>query len=450
MTTVVLGLGIAGWSAARLRHQQGIPVQVADEQDHDTLRVRQQILVDMGIPVVLGQPFTLEAGVSEVIVSPGIAWHHPVLNRARSLGIPVKGEAEVAWESLSHLPWVAITGTNGKTTTTALVAHIFTAAGYEAVACGNIGLPLCQVALETLQGSRHPQWIIAELSSYQIESSPGIHPRIGLWTTFTPDHLERHGTLEHYAAIKASLLRHAGIPILNGDDPYLWSQRQHWPQGQWVKIGVDKHLEGVVSTLDGDTLYRQGSLPLPLGDFARRLPGHHNLQNLLMAVTAATVAGIPDAAIEHSIATFAGVPHRLETVRVLGGIRFINDSKATNYEAALVGLTAITGPVLLIAGGKPKIGDDQAWLEQIRQHVQAVYLIGEAAPAFAQRLQQVGYDDYKIVHTLDQAVTLAYNRAQQIAPCTVLFSPACASFDQYRNFEERGEHFRQCCHALDG
>lgn len=224
----VLGLGIAGLAAARLLRAQGYEVLVWDEQDSPLLRQRQAELNQEGIPVRLGQPFQLAEGVKQVVVSPGIAWDHPLLQEVRQQGIPVVGEAELAWIYLDHLPWVGITGTNGKSTTTALVAEMFKAAGLQGIPCGNIGLPLSQVALATLQGKLKPDWIVAELSSYQLEASsrlmsstPGGPPRIGVWTTFTPDHLERHGTLERYASFKARLLDRAQWRVLNGEDPYL-------------------------------------------------------------------------------------------------------------------------------------------------------------------------------------------------------------------------------------
>jgi len=448
MVSLVLGVGLAGQAVARLRQAQGIPVVVQDEQDGAQQRERAAALV--GIPCQVGRPFALpRAGteITEIIVSPGISWQHPFLLRARDMGIPVRGEAEVAWQVLGHLPWMGITGTNGKTTTTALVAAMLRAAGLTAPACGNIGVALAEVARQVVQGEQHPDWIVAELSSYQIEAAAAIAPRIGVWTTFTPDHLERHGSLERYAQIKASLLYQSQDAVLNGDDPYLWQHRSAWPQASWVKAEKE---EGVCAWISGSHLCRLDRDPLALGDFSQRLPGGHNLQNLLLAVQAATLAGIPDQAIQTAMDTFAGVPHRLETVRHQGGIRWINDSKATNYEAAWVGLNAVTEPVIVIAGGKPKIGADQAWLDLIRRKAARVIVFGEAKTQFAQRLKEVGYEAVEVVDTLGEAVPLAYNHAQSLAPCTVLFSPACASFDQYANFEQRGQHFRECCYALDG
>ncbi|MEN9223613.1 MAG: hypothetical protein Q6M04_14355, partial [Thermostichus sp. BF3_bins_97] len=199
-----------------------------------------------------------------------------------------------------------------------------------------------------------------------------------------------------------------------------------------------------------------------LENFSERCPGHHNLQNLLMAAAAAHLAGIPNAAIQGAIRSFAGMPHRLERVAQLQvgstPIYFVNDSKATNYDAAWVGLNAVSPPIILIAGGKAKQGEAQAWLQLIQAKVARVLLIGEAAPAFAAALDGIHYTDVEIVQTLDVAVVRAFEAAGSLAqtladptqPITVLLSPACASFDQYRSFEHRGDHFRACCQALQG
>ncbi len=454
----VLGLGTAGVAAARLVKAQGHEVIALDELDSPVLHQRQVDLEAQGIEVCLNTPLLLRAGVEQVVVSPGIRWDHPVLEKARLQGIPVLGEAELAWQALNHVPWVGITGTNGKTTTTALIAAIFAAAGKRAPACGNIGLPLCQVALESLQSGSPPEWIIAELSSYQLEASPTLASptvspeilRIGVWTTLTPDHLERHGTLESYAAIKARLLDRVSHRVINGDDVFLRQYLQRWPQCLWTScVYPDAPVH-----IQGDWVWIKGDPVAALGDFQQRLPGQHNLQNLLMAVAVAHWAGLEREAIVQAIAEFPGVAHRLETVKTLNGVRFINDSKATNYDASLVGLQSLPAPIILIAGGDPKQGDDQAWLQVIQEKVVSVVLIGRAASLFTERLQAIGFTELHQAHTLDVAVALAWHQAQvllargTVAEVTVLLSPACASFDQYTNFEERGEHFRQCCQHL--
>ncbi len=432
MATAVWGLGRSGQAAAKLLQAQGETVTLYDQADTETLRARAKILAQQGLTVVLG-----ELGAApQIVVSPGISWQHPQLQASRSRGCHIMGEAELAWQILKTIPWVAITGTNGKTTTTALVAAIWQANGWRAPACGNIGLPLSAVALEAISSGVFPDWIVAELSSYQIEAAPSIAPEIGLWTTFTPDHLERHGSLERYAAIKASLLNRSRTLILNAHDPYLKSQQAAWPQALWCG-------EGRV-TVDAEQLYVDEQPILPLSEY--QLLGQHNQQNLMLAVAAARTAGIPMATIRQAVQNFKAPPHRLETVREREGVRFVNDSKATNYDAAEVGLRAIATPVILIAGGQAKQGDDCAWLAQIQARCPHVILIGAAAAQFAARLTSVGYNQVQIVPSLDEAVPLAASLAKPGA--TVLLSPACASFDHYANYEERGEHFRRCCLAL--
>lgn len=452
-TAYVIGFGKSGVAAARLLKHEGWQVTVCDRGDSEALRQQQQELAAEGISGQLGDSFNPDLARPElVVVSPGVPWDVAGLVRAREMGIETIGEMELAWRHLSDRPWVGITGTNGKTTTTALIAAIFQAAGLHAPAFGNIGLAACEIAL----AGRAPDWAIAEISSYQIEASPSVAPRIGIWTTFTPDHLSRHKTLENYFNIKAHLLNQAKYQIFNGDDPYL---RQIGEQGGypvrsdacWTSIHGKEHLIGNPDTgvyIQDAWVVAQGQLILPVG--LLRMVGTHNLQNLLMAVAAARLAGIDKAAIAHAIATFPGVPHRLEHICTWQGIDFINDSKATNYDAAEVGLSAVKSPAILIAGGEAKIGDDAAWMARIQEKAAFVLLIGDAAPAFAQRLDQIGYANYEIVETMERAVSRSAELAKSYQAQVVLLSPACASFDQYANFEQRGDHFRQLCQSQLG
>ena len=293
-------------------------------------------------------------------------------------------------------------------------------------------------------------WVIAEISSYQIESSRDLAPKIGVWTTFTPDHLSRHKTLENYYDIKATLLRRSQLQVFNGDDPYLHKMGlEHWPDAYWTSVKGREYLLGDANrgfyiqdgwvTSQNEQIVNASSL---------RMVGAHNQQNLLMAVAAARLAGIEKDAIQEAIANFPGVPHRLEHIVTWQGIDFINDSKATNYDAAEVGLSSVASPTILIAGGEAKAGDDTAWIETIKAKAAAVLLIGDAATAFAERLKQSGYERYEIVETMANAVPRGAELAQQYNARVVLLSPACASFDQYQSFEHRGEDFRQLCQQL--
>ncbi|MFN9600022.1 MAG: UDP-N-acetylmuramoyl-L-alanine--D-glutamate ligase, partial [Dolichospermum sp.] len=458
---LIIGLGKSGVAAARLLKQEGWEVELYDSSTSPTLLKQQQELASEHITVKLKTtPEFTNSDLSKlIIVSPGVPWDIPILAQARELGMETIGEMELAWRHLQDIPWVGITGTNGKTTTTALIAAIFQTAGLNAPACGNIGYAACEVAIQNSLTERsrspksqiqnRPDWIIGEISSYQIESSVTLAPRIGIWTTFTPDHLARHKTLENYYHIKAKLLHNCQIQIFNGDDLYL---RQlglnHWPQAYWTSVKGEEFLIGEKGFYieNGWVMEKISATPQAIVEVsALRMVGEHNQQNLLMSVAAARLAGIDITAISQAVSEFPGVPHRLEHICHWQGIDFINDSKATNYDAAEVGLASVQSPTILIAGGEAKAGDDTAWLAQIQAKAAAVLLIGNAALAFSKRLQEVGYSNYHIVETMENAVSLSGELAKKHQASVVLLSPACASFDQYPNFEMRGEDFRQLC-----
>ncbi len=450
----VIGLGKSGSAAALLLQQQGWQVILSDRGNTADLCHQAQTLRAQGIHVELDWQFSwpptaASQGLPDptlIVISPGVPWGLPGLVGARAAGIPVIGEVELAWRALKQIPWVGITGTNGKTTTTALTAAIFQASGLHAPACGNIGYSICEVARRN-STQPHLDWVIAELSSYQLESLPTLQPKIALWTTFTPDHLERHGSLENYCSAKCLLLDQAEYPVLNADDPYLRNHLQaRYPQAWWTSTQGSAALPGGQERgvyLEQGWVMVQSEKLFPISALA--MPGVHNQQNLLLAVAAAHLAGIDLQAMVTGIKTFPGVPHRLERICTWQGIDFINDSKATNYDAAEIGLQAVSGPVILIAGGQSKKGQAEAWLRLIQTKVVQVLLIGDAAQEFSQLLTQIGYINWENVQTLPTAIQKAMEIAPGLAAKTILFSPACASFDQYRNFEERGEHFRQLC-----
>ncbi len=457
-TAHIIGLGRSGIAAARLLHREGWQVSVSDAGHSEGLLATQQILAAEGIPVYLNLKFSLSGLVAQeydrpdrIVVSPGVPWQLPALEEARSQGIETFGELELAWRYLHQYPWVGITGTNGKTTTTAMVEAIFKAAGLRAPACGNIGYSACELAL-----AEEPlDWVIAEVSSYQIEASLTLAPQIGVWTTFTPDHLERHGTVECYREIKALLLNQSKQKILNGDNESLikglpW----RWPDAYWTSSHGPSLPDGCNGQrcpvpqiyIEEGWVKVQGEPIVAVSSM--RMLGVHNQQNLLLAVAVAHLAGIGKDAIATAVSTFPGVAHRLEHICTWQGVDFINDSKATNYDAAQTGLAAVNSPAILIAGGEAKVGKDQAWLQTIQSQAAKVLLIGSAADAFSQRLQAIGYEDYEIVETMNKAVTRAADLAPSLQAKSVLLSPACASFDQYQNFEKRGDHFRQLCQEL--
>ncbi|HEY9809526.1 MAG TPA: UDP-N-acetylmuramoyl-L-alanine--D-glutamate ligase [Halomicronema sp.] len=444
----IIGLGKSGIAGAKLLKKEGWEVTLSDTKTSEDFQQQKQQLEPEGITVLLSHVFKPEAeeSLDLVVVSPGVPWDIPALLKAREMGIETIGEMELAWRYLNKRPWVAITGTNGKTTTTALIAAIFQTAGFHAPACGNIGYAACELALSETP----PDWVIAEVSSYQIESSSTLAPRIGVWTTFTPDHLSRHKTLENYFNIKAKLLHQSELQIVNGDDPYLRQNvAETWKNACWTSV---EGKEALVGNFEGG-IYIENNWVIYQGEkvveaSALRMVGSHNLQNLLMAVAASKLAGIDNKFIAKAIAEFPGVAHRLEHICTINGVDFINDSKATNYDAAEVGLASVEAPAILIAGGEAKAGEDSGWLKVIQEKAVAVLLIGSAATQFAQRLQDINHPRYEIVETMEKAVKRGAELAPQLNAKVVLLSPACASFDQYQNFEQRGDDFRNCCLEL--
>jgi UDP-N-acetylmuramoylalanine--D-glutamate ligase len=460
----VIGFGKSGVAAARLLKREGWEVILSDSASAESfaerntspvLSAQQEKFAAEGITVKLG--YSLDFDDSElpqlIVVSPGVPWDIPTLVKARELGIETIGEMELAWKYLNHVPWVGITGTNGKTTTTSLIAAIFAKAGLNAPACGNIGYAACEVALEYTQENQNSlDWVIAEISSYQVESSSTLAPRIGIFTTFTPDHLARHKTIENYYNIKAKLLQHSQLQIINGDDVNLREVGdKDWSDAYWTSIQGKECLIGDKGLYieNGWIIEKITTTPKPVvATSILRMLGSHNLQNLLMSVAAARLAGIEPQIISQAISEFPGVPHRIEHICTWEGIDFINDSKATNYEAAEVGLASMTSPAILIAGGEAKEGDDSVWIGKIKENAIAVLLIGNAASQFAQRLEASNYTNYEIVETMVNAVKRSSEIAKEKQASVVLLSPACASFDQYPNFEVRGDDFRKLCLEL--
>lgn len=443
----IIGLGKSGVAAARLLKENDWEVELSDQNTSDSLQQKERQLAQEGIAVKLDYLFEPETSLDLVVVSPGVPWDLPALQRSREIGIETIGEMELGWRYLKSSSWVGITGTNGKTTTTALTAAIFQTAGLSGSACGNIGYAACELALQKTP----TDWVIAEISSYQIESSNTLSPQIAVWTTFTADHLSRHYNLENYFNIKADLLNRSEVQILNGDDYYLRQNTAHlWNNPYWTSIqGKDSLLGDVTKGIYLEDGWVVGFGEKIVSVESLQMLGNHNQQNLLMAVAVAKLAGIEKEAIAEAVRNFPGIPHRLEYVCRWNGVDFFNDSKATNYDAAAVGLRAVPGPVLLIAGGQSKEGNDNDWLRQIKEKVIFVLLIGSAAQFLAKRLQKINFRNYEIVENMQRAVIRGAALSKTYDAKVVLLSPACASFDQYQNFEERGNNFRKLSLALN-
>jgi UDP-N-acetylmuramoylalanine--D-glutamate ligase len=288
-----------------------------------------------------------------------------------------------------------------------------------------------------------------ELSSYQIEAAPAVAPKIGIWTTLTPDHLERHGSLEAYRAIKRGLLERSECALFNADDPDLRQQRSSWDRGTWVSSeGARPDDQPADLWIDEEGMVRNNATRLFAAD-ALAMPGRHNRQNLLLVTAAALEVGLSPQQIADALRTFPGVPHRLEHLGTLAGASVFNDSKATNYDAAEVGLRAVQEPVVALAGGQTKQGDASGWLKQLHTKACCLILFGAGANELASLAKAAGYPGELLqCRELESAVSLAATAVQRHQASSLLLSPACASFDQYPDFEARGEHFRSLIQPL--
>lgn len=395
------------------------------------------------------------SGLAAFVLSPGVPLTHPhphwSVELARQADVPVIGDVELfSRERRAHAPdapFVAITGTNGKSTTTALIAHILASAGRDTQMGGNIGR-----AVMTLDPPAPARHYVVECSSYQIDLAPSLAPSVGILLNLSPDHLDRHGTMEDYAAIKERLVAGAGTAIVGVDDAHCRAiaDRLECAGHAVVRISARGMLDDGFCA-DGPALLRvRGGARERLASLegVGALRGRHNAQNALAALAACLACGLTPAEIQKGFATFPGLAHRMQPVARRGRTLFVNDSKATNADAAAPALSSFER-IYWIAGGLPKAGG----IEPLRGYFSRIakaYLVGEAAPAFAATLGEAV--PYEISDTIPAAVDhAARDAARDPAPeSVVLLSPACASFDQYKNFEVRGAAFREAVGALDG
>ena len=449
---IVLGLGCSGINAAKLLKSEGKKVLVLENHSNERLINISKEMKLNGIEVILlGEPFNINSftpwieSISSIIVSPGIDWEHIALQELRSKNIPMQGEVELAWERLNHIPSIGITGTNGKTTVTNMLNHVLKSNSLNTDMGGNIGKALSKIALESKQKNyQRLNWLVLELSSYQIESSPKISPNIGIWTTFTPDHLERHHNIESYFQIKRSLLEKSSIRIYNSDDKYLSSKRKELPQGVWVGINKKSSYSHPPKFWINQKGYIYENKTKLFNTSILNIPGKHNLQNLLLVTAAAREIGLDNLSIANSINSFKGIPHRLEYIGKIENISFYNDSKATNFDSSVTGLKSVPFPAVLLAGGKQKAGDYNTWIEQLKESTIGIVLFGVSANNLKKAILEASYQGELIVKSnLEDATEASIKIARKTNSKSILLSPACASFDQYNNYEERGNHFKE-------
>ena len=441
---LVYGLGLSGRAASRLLRRRGVAVVAADRRQRDDLDL-DELAADPQVELALGaEPSELSPDVDLLVLSPGVPLDRPLVAAARRRRLPVMAEVELAFRCLDG-PVLGITGSNGKSTTTALTGALLEACGYAVEVCGNIGRPLS----DCVAGDAG-RLFVTELSSFQLETVSRLRPRAGALLNISADHLDRHADVGLYAAAKRALFARQtadDVAVLNADDPAVaalaLAARKRWFSRRGpVADGCYLDGERIVEVEPGRPaaeLFHRGDLPLA---------GEHNLENAMAAALLARAAGAAPEQLRAGLASFRGLPHRLEKVATIDAVDWYNDSKATNLSAAARSLEGFAdGSVHLILGGRHKGADPRQIGEPVRRKAARLYLIGESAELFRDALGDA------TAHEIcgDLATAMAAAGATARPGETVLLSPACASFDQYLNFERRGDEFRRLALArLEG
>jgi UDP-N-acetylmuramoylalanine--D-glutamate ligase len=444
---LVVGLGKSGLAAALFLRHQGARVTVSDVRSAEALAKDIPALLEEGIMVEAGGHGLLTFRRQDlIVVSPGVPLDTPELVQVKGFGLPVIGELELAAHFLQG-KIVAITGSNGKTTTTALLGEILEHAGLPTLVGGNIGVPVVALINESTPAT----WSVLEVSSFQLESTAEFRPNIAVILNITPDHLDRHGSFENYAMAKERIFaaqEATDFAVLNADNARA-AEAAARSKAQVFWFSITHPVDRGAWLADGSVVYRASQDAaieqiMPLAGIP--LKGAHNVENVLAAVVAARLAGVAPESICQAVKKFQAVEHRLEFVATVNGVDFYNDSKATNVDATAKALAAFPSGIHLILGGKDKGSDYTLLTPLLRERVSAVYTIGSAAAKIESQLR--GIITLHSCHTLDKAVSAAASAAHPSD--VVLLAPACSSFDQFENYEHRGRVFKQLVSELRG
>ena len=432
---LIMGFSMSGKSAAKYLARHGADVFITEnrEQKEEDLKDIQE-LEGLGIKIEFGgnsDEFLNDSYMA--IVSPSVPKESELYKKVQGKNIQIISEIELAYKETGR-PFIGITGTNGKTTVTALTSHILSSE-YKAPECGNIGVPPTSLLDDDVD------YFVCELSSFQMEHTNAFRAQIACWTNFTPDHITWHGTLENYFDAKAKLFRNptaSAFAVLNGADEKLLEFSK--TVGGTVFL-FDKEVEDNCCYIKDESIFykrnKKEEFIIKLADCP--LIGHHNYQNIMCCVIMAKIIGISNEHIQERIKDFVVPEHRLEKVREYNGITFYNDSKATNPEASIVAINSFNNTdVALIAGGRDKLTTLDEFCESVKQHIKTVILIGEATERFEEALKKSGFDNILKADTMESAI----DKAIELKPNNVLLSPACASFDMFKGYEERGTVFK--------
>ncbi|MBE6022703.1 MAG: UDP-N-acetylmuramoyl-L-alanine--D-glutamate ligase [Cellulosilyticum sp.] len=449
---LVVGNARSGMGAAKLGNAQGAKVCIYDgkpyEQWNETMQQKIDAMKEQGIEYALGNSPDVTA-FDLIVLSPGVSPEIELIQKAKAAGVIITGEFEFAsW--YCKAPIVAITGTNGKTTTTTLVGEMMKAFNPKTYVVGNIGNAFSEAVSEIPEDGI----VVAEVSSFQLETAATFHPKVSALLNITPDHLNRHGTMENYCKAKYQIFANQSktdFTILNTKDAY-YKEACTYVRGQLIEFSID-YIPAKGVYLEQNTLYENISgkaYPICSTD-ELKIKGTHNVENALAAIAIGIAFGVPRSVIREVLVNFKGVEHRTEYVTTKKGVDFFNDSKATNTDAAiagLVGLSSLNKPIRLIAGGMDKKISFKEWVELFEGRVAKVYLIGETKQQIANDCLEVGYKDFETFNTLEESIAAAYKESQQ-GEC-ILLSPACASWDMFESYEVRGRLFKEFVNQLEG
>ncbi|WP_324824654.1 UDP-N-acetylmuramoyl-L-alanine--D-glutamate ligase [Sinanaerobacter sp. ZZT-01] len=444
---LVVGLGRSGVSAAEALLRYGAEVSVYDKKTQDEIEAplvnylkTQQVTCYLGTdPSDLGR-------YDAIVVSPGVPLDLPFLQKAKTLDVEIIGELELAYR-LGKGNYIAITGTNGKTTTTTLVGEIFKNAKRKTAVVGNIGIAVTSTALVAQDDS----WLVTECSSFQLETTEKFHPVVCALLNITPDHLDRHKTLENYAKAKAKVFKNQtekDFFVVNYDDPVAYHLIQEC-RSTIIPFSRKSILEKGVFVKDNRIIVKdqsQNEIDI-CGVDELVIPGQHNLENALAACGIAYFCGISAEMISKTLREFQGVEHRLEFCAEVGGVRFVNDSKGTNPDASIKAIEAMKGNIVLIAGGYDKNSKFDEFIQAFDGKVKALVLLGATAPKIRETAERFGYQTIFDEKDMGECVKRSFSLAEP--GDTVLLSPACASWDMYSSYEQRGKHFKSCVQELE-
>ncbi|HXF76283.1 MAG TPA: UDP-N-acetylmuramoyl-L-alanine--D-glutamate ligase [Methylomirabilota bacterium] len=436
---LVIGLARTGSACARFLARQGATVVVSDLRSAEELKETIAALGDLAVDYRLGgADKNWLAGIDWVVPSPGVPMENPLIVEAVKRGIPVLSEIELGYRFFGA-PLIAVTGTNGKSTTTTLIGEMLKAAGRKTFLGGNLGAPFIGAAADRWD------WGVVEISSFQLEWVEKFRPQVAVLLNITEDHLDRYPSFADYRRAKERIFEAQGstdFAVLNRDDPLVWELRQR-VRARAVSFGAAEVAEGVFCAAD-EIVWRDGATEERYPMARVKLQGVHNRENMMAAVAAAKCARVARAPIQQVLESFAGLEHRLEFVREKNGVRYYNDSKGTNVGAVVKSLASFSEPVILLAGGVDKGGDYAPLREWVRQKVRRLVLFGQAKHIIAEALGEL--TDTVIVEDMTAAVREAAAHARP--GDVVLLSPACSSFDQFRDYTERGKAFKNLVQEL--